>query len=70
MLGFNGSLIVLNILDDSLMSSLLAPLCSLLCSISEWRKEAISMVTIGRRGCGDRDIESLVLWVDHRKHNC
>lgn len=65
MLGYNGSLIVLNILDDSLMSSLLAPLCSLLCSVSERREEAISMVTIERHDCIDRDIESLVLWVDH-----
>lgn len=70
MLGYNGSLIVLNILDDSLMSSLFALLCSLLCSVSERRKGGISMVTIERHGCGDRDIESLVLWVDHRKHNC
>lgn len=70
MLGYNGGLIVLNILDDSLMSSLFAPFCSLLCSVSERRLEGISMVTIERHGCGDWDIESLVLWVDHRKHNC
>ncbi len=37
---------------------------------SERRKEAISMATIERQGCGDRDIESHVLWVDHQKHNC